>query len=113
MSYISRTMTKIAVIQTGGKQYVVQENDVISIEKLAGAEDAGSKVTFDQVLLVDDGTTAKVGTPTVSGAKVDAEVIESGLGKKVLVQRFRAKSRYFKKKGHRQPYTKVKVTSIK
>ena len=105
-------MSKIAVIETGGKQYIVKESDVLSIEKLPGKKKAGAKIKFDKVLLMDDGKIAKVGTPHVSGAKVDAELIEEGLGKKIHVIRFKSKSRYFKKKGHRQPYTKVKITSI-
>ena len=104
-------MTKTAVIATGGKQYVVKENDVISVEKL-GAEE-GKSITFDEVLLVDDGTTAKVGTPTVSGASVTAEVVENGRAKKLLVSRYRAKSRSLVRRGHRQPFTKVKITGIK
>ncbi|HET8580934.1 MAG TPA: 50S ribosomal protein L21 [Candidatus Paceibacterota bacterium] len=104
-------MAKTAVIATGGKQYVVRENDVISVEKLG--KEAGETITFDEVLLTDDGATASIGTPTVSGASVTGEVLENGLGKKLLVQRYRQKSRSFKRKGHRQPYTKVKITSIK
>jgi large subunit ribosomal protein L21 len=105
-------MSKIAIIETGGKQYVVKEDDVLSVEKIGGEKKPGSKLTFDKVLLVDDGKAAKVGTPHVSGVKVEAELIEDGLGKKISVIRFKAKSRYFKKKGHRQPYTKVKITKI-
>jgi large subunit ribosomal protein L21 len=105
-------MSKIAVIETGGKQYVVKEDDIISVEKIGGEKNPGSKLTFDKVLLVDDGKAAKVGTPHISGVKVEAELMENGLGKKVNVIRFKSKSRYFKKKGHRQPYTKVKITKI-
>lgn len=104
-------MSKTAVIATGGKQYLVRENDVLSIEKLG--EEAGAKITFDQVLLVDDGSATKVGAPFIEGASVSAEVVEEGLGKKLLVQRYRQKSRSFRKRGHRQPFTKVKITAIK
>lgn len=104
-------MSKTAVIRTGGKQYIVRENDVISIEKLG--KEVGEKVTFEEVLLVDDGSSAQVGAPLVKGASVSAEVVENGRQAKVLVQRYRAKSRSFKRNGHRQPYTKVKVTGIK
>ena len=106
-------MSKTAVIATGGKQYVVEEGAVLSIEAIPGQSEVGTKLTFDQVLMVDDGKEAKVGTPTVSGASVTGEVMDAGLGPKLLVQHFRAKSNYFKKKGHRQPYLKVKVTGIK
>ena len=98
-----------AVIKTGGKQYKVAEGDVLSVEKL---EHKDSKVVFDQVLLTDNGKDTKVGKPLVSGAKVEAEVIEDGKGKKKMVFRFRSKTRQHKKKGHRQPYTKVQITKI-
>ena len=98
-----------AVIATGGKQYKVQEGDVIKVEKL-GAE-AGSEVTFDQVLLVGDGE-VKVGTPTVEGASVKATVVAEGKGKKVIVYRYKRKTGYHKKNGHRQPYTQVKIDKI-
>ena len=104
-------MTKTAVIATGGKQYVVREGDSITIEKLSLFKE-GEKVTFDVVLLMDDGATSTVGTPFVKGATVSAEVTENGRAAKVLVQRYRQKSRSFKRNGHRQPYTKVKITSI-
>lgn len=108
ISYTPRTMAKSAVVKTGGKQYLVSEGDVLAVEKL----NVDKTVDFDEVLLVDDGSTTKLGTPTVSGAKVKAEVVEQGRHAKVVVIKYRAKSRYFKKNGHRQPYTKVKITSI-
>lgn len=101
-----------AVIATGGKQYVVHEGDFLNVEKIAGDHKEGSKIEFDTVLLVDDGKGTKVGEPTISGAKVVAEFVEEGRGKKIEVIRFRSKSRYFKNRGHRQPYTRVKVTKI-
>lgn len=102
-----------AVIETGGKQYKVSEGDLIKIEKLAGKHEEGSKITFDKVLLVDDGKATTVGTPHIKGAKVTATLTEEGRDKKITVIRFKSKSRYFKKKGHRQPYCKVKIESIK
>lgn len=101
-------MAKIAVIQTGGKQYIVADGDVLNIEKVEAGKDG--KVTFDQVLLVDDGSKVTVGSPTISGAKVSGEVLEQGRDKKVTVIHYRAKSRYFKKRGHRQPFSKVKIS---
>jgi large subunit ribosomal protein L21 len=98
-----------AIIATGGKQYKVQEGDVIRVEKL-GAE-AGSEVTFDQVLLVGD-TEVKVGTPTVEGASVQATVVSNGKEKKVIVYRYKRKTGYHKKNGHRQPFTQVKIDKI-
>lgn len=102
-----------AVIETGGKQYKISEGDTVTIEKLAGEHQEGDTVTFDKVLLVSDGTKTAIGTPYVDGAKVEATFKEEGRKKKVTVLRFKAKSRYHKKKGHRQPYAKVKINSIK
>jgi large subunit ribosomal protein L21 len=103
-------MAKIAVIQTGGKQYLVSEGDVLNVEKLP--ESKSGKVSFEDVLLVDDGSKATIGSPMVKGAKVSAEIVEEGRDKKVTVIHYRAKSRYFKKRGHRQPFTKVKITAL-
>lgn len=105
-------MAKIAIIETGGKQYLVTQDSVLNIEKLSGVGEAGSKITFDKVLLTDDGKETKVGSPYVAGATVSAELVEEGRGKKVTVIRYRQKSRYFKKRGHRQPYTKVRITAL-
>ena len=103
-------MSKMAVIKTGGKQYLVKEGDVLSIEKLDGQME-GAKVSFDEVLLLDDGATTKTGA-TLKGAKVGGEVVEAGRAKKVTIIRYKAKSKYFKKRGHRQPFTKVKITNV-
>ena len=97
-----------AVIKTGGKQYKVAEGDVLSVEKL---EHEGDKIVFEEVLLVSNGE-VKVGKPLVSGAKVEAKIMEEGKGKKKMVFRYHSKTRYRKKKGHRQPYTKVQITKI-
>ena len=97
-----------AIIETGGKQYKVSEGDVIDVEKLDG--EAGAEVTFDNVVAVSDGT-LKV-ADAVKGAKVTGEIVEHGRGKKIIVYRFKAKSGYHKKKGHRQAYTRVKIGSI-
>lgn len=98
-----------AIIVTGGKQYKVAEGDVLYIEKL-NAED-GSTVTFDQVLAVG-GDKAAIGAPTVEGASVDAKVLESGKGKKIIVFKYKPKKGSKKKQGHRQPYTKVQIEKI-
>ena len=103
-------MAKIAIIETGGKQYLVTNDSVVTVEKLPVPK--GGKVTFDKVLLVDDGKETKVGAPYVSGAKVSGELLEEGKGKKVRVIRYRQKSRHFVKRGHRQPYTKVRITAL-
>jgi large subunit ribosomal protein L21 len=101
---------KLAVIKTGGKQYLVEEGQKIKIEHIKGVEE-GKKVTFDEVLLVIDGDKVSVGTPVLKN-KVEANVIEVGRSKKVTVVRYKSKSRYHKKKGHRQPFTKVEITKI-
>ena len=98
-----------AVIATGGKQYTVAEGDEIFVEKL-GLEE-GASVTFDQVLLVNDGKT-RVGDPTVSGATVTGTVIKEGRARKIVVYKYKPKKGYHKKNGHRQPYTKVKIDKI-
>lgn len=98
-----------AIIATGGKQYRVSEGDVIRVEKL-GAE-AGSEVTFDQVLAVSD-KKLKVGNPVVDGASVTATVVGEGKGKKVIVYKYKSKTGYHKKNGHRQAYTEVKIDKI-
>jgi large subunit ribosomal protein L21 len=98
-----------SVIKTGGKQYVATSGDTISIEKLAGDFKVGDKVTFDEILLVEDGTTTKVGLPAVSGAKVTGVVAEVGRSRKVAVIKYKPKARYFKNRGHRQPFLKVTI----
>lgn len=102
----------LAVIKTGGKQYLVQPGDKIKIEKLDAKE--GDQVVFDKVLLtVNDKDDVSVGTPLVKGAKVKAKVIEQGKGKKLVVYKYKPKKRYSRKKGHRQRYTKVEILSVK
>ena len=98
-----------AFIETGGKQYRVQEGDVLTIEKL-GVE-AGETVEFDKVLVLA-GEELKVGAPYVEGAKVVGEVVENGKAKKVIIFKYKAKKDYRKKQGHRQPYTMVKIVSL-
>lgn len=104
-------MAKIAIIETGGKQYVVSSGMTFRVEKITGSK-AGDKLSFDKVLLVDDGKTTEVGAPYVSGAKVAAELVEEGRAKKVTVLRYRQKSRWKKVKGHRQPFAKIRITSL-
>jgi len=99
-----------AVIKTGGKQYRVQQGDVIFVEKLNAQADEA--VTFDEVLLVGDADQSKVGTPVVKGAKVEGKVLAQVKGKKIVVYKYKAKKNERKKQGHRQPYTKVEITAI-
>lgn len=98
-----------AVIATGGKQYKVSEGDIITIEKL-GAE-VGETVTFDQVLAVNNGELV-IGEPTVANATVTASVVKTGRSKKVIVYKYKRKTGYHKKQGHRQSYTRVKIEKI-
>lgn len=102
-------MSQFAVIKTGGKQYIVTEGQTLTVEKLVHDTD---KVTFDEVLLVADEKKASIGQPLVQGATVTATVVGDGKGDKKIVFRFKAKTRYHKKKGHRQPFTKVKIEKI-
>ena len=103
-------MDKFAVIQTGGKQYRVREGEIFEIEKLG--KPVGDKVTFDKVLMLEDGTTTQIGTPYLEGVKVEASVVSEKKGKKVLGVRYKAKSNRRTKYGHRQIMTKVKIEKI-
>ena len=99
-----------AVIKTGGKQYRVEEGDVVRIEKIEVA--TGESVDFDQVLLVANGDDVKVGQPMLDGAKVTAEVLEQGRHKKIKIVKFRRRKHSRKQAGHRQWFTEVKITGI-
>ena len=99
-----------AVIKTGGKQYRVSADDVLNIERLAG--EASSTIEFTDVMLVGSGDSVKVGTPTVAGAKVVAEVVEQTRGPKLIAFKKRRRKSSRRKKGHRQDLTKVRITEI-
>ena len=98
-----------AIIETGGKQYKVEQGDVVFVEKL-GVEE-GETVTFDKVLVIG-GDDVKVGAPYVDGASVTATVAKNGKDKKIIVYKYKPKKGHHKKQGHRQPYTKVEITAI-
>ncbi|MEK7136629.1 MAG: 50S ribosomal protein L21 [Patescibacteria group bacterium] len=100
-----------AVIKTGGKQYKIAEGDILTVEKLPDFKEGG-KVKFEEVLLVESGEKTQIGTPTVPGAVVEAEFVAEGKGKKVIVLRYKNKVNYRKLKGHRQPFSKVKISKI-
>lgn len=100
-----------AIIESCGKQYKVAEGDVIFFEKLDAEE--GKKVKFDNVILVSNEENVQVGNPYVKGAKVEGKVISHGKAKKIIVFKYKAKKNYRRKQGHRQPFTKVEITSIK
>lgn len=99
-----------AIIETGGKQYKVQEGDTLFIEKLNVNE--GETVEFDRVLAVSGDNGLNVGTPVVSNAVVSGTVVKNGKAKKVIIYKYKAKKDYRKKQGHRQPYTQVKIEKI-
>ena len=102
---------KLAVIKTGGKQYKVSEGEKIRVEKLSKEE--GSVVSFSEILLYVDGGNVDVGTPVVSGASVEGKVLGEGKADKVVVFKYKKRKRYSKKKGHRQQYTQVEITTIR
>jgi len=99
-----------AIIETGGKQFKVSEGDIISVEKLGVS--VGENYSFDRVLAIVNDDAHTFGAPTIEGATVDASVIDNGKAKKVIIYKYKAKKGYHKKKGHRQPFTKVKIDKI-
>ena len=99
-----------AIIRTGGKQFRAEAGKTIRIPKLAG--EAGAKVTFDDVILGNDGDKRHVGTPSVKGAHVTGEIVKQGLGDKIVIFKQKRRKNYARKQGHRQPFTEVKVTGI-
>lgn len=99
-----------AIIKTGGKQYRVEEGMIIRVEKLDVEE--GANVTFDEIMMVSTDNNLQVGKPFVEGAKVTGKVLDQGKDKKIIVFKYKAKKRYRKKTGHRQPFTKVLVEKI-
>ncbi|KKQ21632.1 50S ribosomal protein L21 [Candidatus Wolfebacteria bacterium RIFCSPLOWO2_01_FULL_38_11] len=99
-----------AIIQTGGKQYKVSTGDKIKVEKLSAKE--GDKFVFDKILLLADGENVKIGNPYVEGAKVDAKILKQARERKKIVFRYHSKTRLRKKKGHRQEFSEVEITSI-
>ena len=106
----SEVLFVFAVIETGGKQYKVNEGDVIFVEKLDSAE--GDVVTFDRVLAVADSDGIKLGAPVLEGASVTANVVKNGKGRKIYVMTYKPKKNEKRKMGHRQPYTKVQIEKI-
>lgn len=108
---------ELAIIQTGGKQYIVKVGDTIKIEKIipaAGTElSVGSKISFNEVILKDDGAAAILGAPFIQNGSVAGVITEIGRSKKVITAKYKAKVRYRNKKGHRQPFMKVRIEEIK
>ncbi len=106
----SEVLFVFAVIETGGKQYKVTEQDIIFVEKLDVNE--GDEIVFDQVKALSDDNALKIGTPVLDGAKVTAKVLKNGKNKKIYVLKYKAKKNEKKKIGHRQPFTKVQILKI-
>ena len=100
----------LAVIKTGGKQYLVKPGDKIKVEKID--KEPGKEISFDEILLLEKNKKIELGTPFVKGAKVKAEVLEQDKYKKVIVFKYKPKKRYKKKTGHRQPYSLIEIKSI-
>ena len=103
-------MSKFAVIETGGKQYRVSAGQKIKVEKLNA--DAGDSFVFDKILLTVDGDKVAVGTPFIDGEKVSAKVVKQARERKKIVFRYHSKTRYRKKKGHRQQFTELEIVSV-
>ncbi len=99
-----------AVVKTGGKQYRVQEGDVLRVEKLPG--DVGAEIAFEDVLLFSDGENLQVGTPTLDNVAVTGHIVEQGKAQKIIVFKYKRRKRYRRKQGHRQQFTAVKIDSI-
>ena len=101
-----------SVIETGGKQYKIALGDLITVEKISDDLKEGDSVQFDRVLLTDDGSDTKLGSPYIDGSKATGTIESIGRNKKIDVIRYRAKSRYFKKRGHKQEHMKVRITGL-
>lgn len=99
-----------AIIASGGKQYKVEQGDILRVEKLAG--EVGSEIVLDKVLMLADGEDVKIGQPVVAGAAVNGTVVEQGKAKKIIVFKYKRRKRYMKKNGHRQQFTAIKINSI-
>jgi len=104
--------TEFAVIETGGKQYKVSVGDILKVEKIDGEFKPGDKIIFDKVLLVDNGIDTTIGSPYIEKASVESLFQKAGKGKTVKVVRYKQKSRYLKRNGHRQPFIEVKISAI-
>jgi len=99
-----------AVIASGGKQYKVEQGEVLRVEKLPG--DPGTPITFDRVLMVSDGEAVRIGTPVLDDVSVQGHIVEQGKAKKILVFKYKRRKRYRRKQGHRQTYTAIKIDTI-
>ncbi len=99
-----------AIVNTGGKQYKIQQGDVLRVEKIPG--EVGSPVSFDKVLMFSDGENVNIGRPVLDNVAVKGHIVEQGKGKKIIVFKYKRRKRYRRKLGHRQQYTAIKIDSI-
>jgi large subunit ribosomal protein L21 len=102
--------TYVRCLSTGGKQYKVEEGDVLRIEKVPG--EIGSSISFDEVLMFSDGEKIRVGNPLLEGISISGHIVEQDKAKKIIVFKYKRRKRYRRKQGHRQPYTAIKIDSI-
>ena len=99
-----------AIVKSGGKQYKIQEGDVIRVEKIPG--DLDNPISFDQVLMFSDGENVRIGQPALNNVTVKGHIVEQGKGKKIIVFKYKRRKRYRRKQGHRQQYTAIKIDQI-
>ncbi|MES0446621.1 MAG: 50S ribosomal protein L21 [Desulfobacterales bacterium] len=99
-----------AIVNTGGKQYKIQQGDVLRVEKIPG--EVGSPVSFDKVLMFSDGENVNIGRPVLDNVAVKGHIVDQGKGKKIIVFKYKRRKRYRRKLGHRQQYTEIKIDSI-
>ena len=100
-----------AIVDSGGKQYKVQEGEILKVEKLSG--EVGNKVSFDKILMFSDGENVNIGTPILEDVAVNGHIVEQGKAKKIIVFKYKRRKRYRRKRGHRKQFTAVKIDSIK
>ena len=100
-----------AIVDSGGKQYKVEEGDILKVEKLSG--EVGDKISFDKILMFSDGEKVNIGTPLLEDVLVNGHIVEQGKTKKIIVFKYKRRKRYRRKQGHRQQFTAVKIDSIK
>lgn len=100
-----------AIVDSGGKQYKVEEGDILKVEKLTG--EVGDKISFDKILMFSDGKKVNIGTPLVEDVTVNGHIVEQGKTKKIIVFKYKRRKRYRRKQGHRQQFTAVKIDTIK
>ena len=110
ISYLEGVKYMYAIVNTGGKQYKIQQGDILRVEKIPG--EVGSSVSFDKVLMFSDGENVSIGRPVLDNVTVKGHIVEQGKAKKIIVFKYKRRKRYRRKQGHRQRYTAIKIDSI-